>query len=515
MNLAYIRMILVSGMVSALAAFPVSIGLALIAGVPPSVMVAASIYAGAFSAIFGSRYGVGGPNAAVAVMTGGALLPFAAPESNLYLGYVVTLCFLVGLYQLMFALMLRKVNLLDYISTTVIDGLIYGVGITFVMSSLWMALGLAQPGGFQWSVFHFVMSLDRFLDGSVPRTAAVISGISVLTGVAAMNWKPTKRYAVLAGIIGGSIAALVVGGDMERVGWVTPHLFTVSIPDFRQVTWPILFNMASGPALAIAIVGTLQSLTAAKTIRDPDEPFRPVREATNQGMQNLFMAFFSGAPVANSYNKSTLKQSLGGGWDSHVVATLSTVVLAFALADIAAWLPMSVMGGALILVGMGMMSPARYRKHASHGPVRKWLFLVPAVLSIITDLQTALFSGVILSIVVHIASLSRMELEVSRAGGSIVLKLSGVLFYLSSARLESAVLAKLEEADIEGFHDALRVDLNLTSAHLMSMDSLGLDWLSRIAVPVQVHVTQEQLHKATEMMKKEGLHNKVTMVAVQ
>jgi hypothetical protein len=80
--------------------------------------------------------------------------------------------------------------------------------------------------------------------------------------------------------------------------------------------------------------------------------------------------------------------------------------------------------------------------------------------------------------------------------------------------LESAVLAKLEEADIEGLHDASRVDLNLSFAHLMSMDSLGLVWLSRITVPVQVHVTREQFAKATELLQKEGLYNKVTKVMV-
>jgi hypothetical protein len=48
----------------------------------------------------------------------------------------------------------------------------------------------------------------------------------------------------------------------------------------------------------------------------------------------------------------------------------------------------------------------------------------------------------------------------------------------------------------------------------MSLDSLGLEWLSRIAVPVQVYVTREQFAKATEMLQKEGLHNKVTMVVV-
>jgi sulfate permease, SulP family len=511
MNLQYFRQILISGFVSALAALPLSIGFALIAGVPPSVMVAASIYAGLFSAVFGGRYGVGGPNAAVAIMTGAALIPFAPPESDLYIGYVLTLCFLVGMYQLLFSLVLRKVNLLDYVSTTVVDGLIYGIGVMFVLSSLWMALGLAQPGGVQWTVFSALMSVDRLLDGSASSSAAWIAAATIAAGVAALYWRPIKRYSVLAGIAGGSLAALWIGGDLERVGWIAPDLFAVSLPDFRQVSWPVLFNLAGGPALAIALVATLQSLTAAKTIRDLDEPFRPVRETANQGMQNLFMAFFHGAPVAISYNKSTLKQALGGRWDSHLLTAGATILLAYGFTDAIAWLPMSVMGGALILVGFGMMAPAKYRKHASHGRVRKLLFIVPAALAVLVDTQTAVFAGVALSLLAHISSLSRLDIQVSRAGGMITLALSGVLFYVSSTRLEAAVREKLQEADDAGLHESEAVTLDLTAVHLMAMDALTLDWISRLEVPVTLKVRADQRDKAEDILKKEGLTEHVTV----
>jgi len=158
--------VFVSGTVSALTAFPLSIGFALLAGVPPVVMILASIYSAIFNAALAGRYGVGGPNTAVAMLTGAALMPFAPAETSLYMGYVFALCVLVGIYQLLFALMLRKIDLMDYVSTTVIDGITFGIGGVFVMTSLWMAAGLGQPGGAQWTVFHALMSIDRALEGS-------------------------------------------------------------------------------------------------------------------------------------------------------------------------------------------------------------------------------------------------------------------------------------------------------------------------------------------------------------
>ena len=131
--------VFVAGTVSALTAFPLSIGFSLLAGVPPAVMVLASIYSAIFNAVLAGRYGVGGPNTAVAMLTGTALMPFAPAESSLYMGYVFALCVLVGVYQLLFALMLRKVDFMDYVSTTVIDGITFGIGVVFVLTSLWMA----------------------------------------------------------------------------------------------------------------------------------------------------------------------------------------------------------------------------------------------------------------------------------------------------------------------------------------------------------------------------------------
>ena len=504
-NLRSFQKYLIAGFVSALAAFPVSIGLALIAGVPPAAMVAASIYAGFFGALFSSKYGVGGPNAATAVMTGVALRPFAPPESSLYMGYVLTLCLLIGLYQLLFAALLRKVNLLDYISTTVVDGLIYGVGITFVMSSLWMTFGLAQPGGFQWTAFHALMSLDRILDGSASSSALGIAGATLLTGILMMFYKASKRYAVLGGMVMGCIASLFVSGPFEQVGWVAPTLFMPSIPDLRQVSWPVVFNLAGGPALAIALVSTLQSLTAVKTIRDSEEPFTPVKETANQGMQQLFMAFFSCAPVAISYNKSTLMQSLGGSHVSHIFASLFTLVLVYALGSYMALLPMGAMGGALILVGFGMMGFEKYRRHSKFGFSRKMLFVVPAAATIVLDVQTAVFLGIGISVITHISTLSSMQISVSRVGALITVKLTGVLFYLSGARLERLVRKELEAADMLGLHDDEKIVLDFTNVQIVALDHIGLEWVKGLQVPTKIRVRPSQEPKLSSVLKRESL----------
>ncbi len=439
--------VFVSGTVSALTAFPLSIGFALLAGVPPFVMVLASVYSALFNAALGGRYGVGGPNTAVAMLTGAALMPFAPAESSLYMGYVFALCVLVGVYQLVFTLILRKVDLMDYVSTTVIDGITVGIGAVFVLTSLWMAAGLAQPGGAQWTLFHALMNVDRVLEGSANPLALLVAGITLAVGMLCWRFVRLKRFAILVGLVAGYLSAQIFGqgAKLEYVGWVSMPLFTTSLPDFRQVSWPVIFSLAGGPALAIALVGMLQTLSIAKAIRDPDEPYRPSREMLSQGLQHVFMGFFSGAPVSNSFNKSALKRDLGGGRSSQVFSAVVTVAMIYLAGGLVADIPMSALGGALILIGIGMLNLKKYGHHLNSGALNRILFFLPAAMVVVMDIQSALLIGIGLSLLAHFWKVSRpnvrIEERIARDGRHVsVITIDGNLFF-GSLRFVERMLA--------------------------------------------------------------------------
>lgn len=438
--------VVVAGAVSALTAFPLSIGLALLAGVPPVIMVLASIYSAVFNAALGGRYGVGGPNTAVAMLTGAALMPFAPPDSDLYLGYVFALCVLVGFYQLLFALVLRRVDIMDYVSTTVIDGITLGIGAVFVLNALWMAAGLAQPGGAQWTVFDALMSVDRVLDGSASAAALTVAGVTIAVGILCWQFRPTRRFAIVFGLAAGFVASRLLGDGarLEFVGWLSMSLFTTSLPDFRQVSWPVVFSLAGGAALAIALVGMLQTLSVAKAIRDPDEAYRPARQMLNQGLQNVFMGFFSGAPVSNGLTKSRLARDVGGGRGSQLFSAVVTAALVYLAGGLVADIPMSALGGALILVGLGMLNLNKYRQHLKSGRLVQFLFFLPAAMVVVLDIQTALLIGFALSLLVHFWNASKpnvaIEEHVARDGRLVsVVTIDGSVFFGSLRHVERAL----------------------------------------------------------------------------
>lgn len=498
-----------AGGVTAVSAFPLSIGFALMAGVPPGAMVLASLYAGVINALCGGRYGVGGPNTAVALLTGAAVMPFAPPESELYMGYVYALCVLVGAYQLLFAAVLSRVDLMDYVSTTVIDGITWGIGVLFIMGSLWLAAGLAQPGGAQWPPLHALMTIDRMLDGSAPRPALEIAGITLLAGGIAV-WVPRlKRASLLIGLFAGCVwaAGLPEGVMIERVGWVSPPLLTPSLPDFRQISWPVIFALAGGPAPAIALVGALQSLSIAKALRDPDEAYQPAREMLGQALANLWSGFFMGSPGSNSFNKSSVMFLIGGGGaKAHLCAVAATAFMIYALTDWVARIPMSALGAALILAGAAMVSPARYRRHFRRGPVVIGMFCVPALLVVVLDIQSALLVGVAVSLLAHFVHFSRGRLLWELEGSRLRIGIVGLFFFVSSARLEKQVRAMFAETGGSGSATALEIDL--CAADLISLEQLDLGWLAHLAskgIPVCLHLRPEQQAMLARQVMGSGL----------
>lgn len=473
--------VFVSGTVSALTAFPLSIGFALLAGVPPVVMILASIYSAMFNAALAGRYGVGGPNTAVAMLTGAALMPFAPAETSLYMGYVFALCVLVGFYQLLFALMLRKIDLMDYVSTTVIDGITFGIGGVFVLTSLWMAAGLAQPGGAQWTVFHALMSIDRVLEGSGSSSALLVAAVTMVSGFVCWQFRQLKRFGILIGLALGFLCAQLLShkASLEYVGWVSMSLFTTSLPDFRQVSWPVVFSLAGGPALAIALVGMLQTLSIAKAIRDPDEQYRPDREMLSQGLQHVFMGFFSGAPVSNSFNKSALKRDLGGGRSSQMFSAVVTAAMIYLAGGIVADIPMSALGGALILVGLGMLNLKKYKHHLNSGALDRILFFLPALMVVVMDIQSALLIGFGLSLLAHFWKASKpnvlIEEHLARDGRHVsVITIDGNLFF-GSQRYVGRVLAGAGDSGERNI-------LLLRTDHLTYIDIPGAGLLAEEAV---------------------------------
>ena len=463
------------GFVMALINLPMSIGFAFLAGVPPVMMIIASIVCAVVGHFLNSsHYAVGGPNSATSILIAVAVTPFAPQMGSLYIGYVASLALLVGLWQMIFSFIFARYHITDYFNNDIIEGLVLGIGIIFVLATLYMVMGLPQLSYTQWVVFDVVSLVISSIQGEGSYFALILGVITIVTGMLARKTK-YKRYSVVIALLVGFAVLLVMerfySFQIERVGWIDLSLVT-SLPDLRQVSFPIIANLI-GPAFVIAIIGTLQAITVSKAIRAENEEFNPFRDMFSQSIQHIFLAFLHGAPVANSINKSVAKKELHSGARALLYSALFTIVLVVGLDFIIAYIPLAILGGVLFLSGMSMVNFGKIKRYMFSNKKTAAIYFTTAFLVVVVDIYTAVTFSVLATFVINIVMLSKVRTSstIKDDETKLVLAIEGTIlshsYNIIQRHFKEVFTPKIKE-----------VVFDIRHANLHAEDILDFDWIT-------------------------------------
>lgn len=465
------------GFVMALINLPMSIGFAFLAGVPPVMMIISSIVCAIIGHFLNaSRYAVGGPNSATAILISVAVTPFAPQMGDLYVGYVASLALMVGVWQILFSLIFAKYHITDYFNNDVIEGLILGIGIIFVLATLYMVLGLPQLSYTQWLVFDVVSLAISTTQGEGSYFALTMGVVTIITGLLARRTR-FKRYSVVIALFVGFITLLVLerfySFSVERVGWINLSLVT-SLPDLRQVSFPIMANLIA-PAFVIAIIGILQALTVSKAIRGENEVFNPLKDIFSQGVQNIFVAFLHGAPSANSINKSVAKKELKSESRALLYSAAFTIILVVLLDFILAYIPLAILGGVLFLSGLSMINGKKIKRYMLSGKKTAAIFFTTAFLVVVVDIYTAVTFSVLATFVISIISLSKVSTSATvNDDNSLIMTVEGTILSHSFSRIQRHFNNVFNETIKE-------VVFDIRNANLHVEDIVDFNWITELS----------------------------------
>ena len=461
------------GFVMALINLPMSIGFAFLAGIPPVMMIISSIVCAIVGHFLNSsKYAVGGPNSATAVLIAVAVTPFAPQMGHLYIGYVATLALMVGIWQLLLCLLFAKYHITDFFNNDVIEGLILGIGIIFVLATLYMVLGLPQLSYTQWMVFDVVSLTSSTLEGEGSYFALILGVVTIITGILVRKTK-YKRYSVIIALFVGLVLLFVLekyyAFNIERVGWIKLNLAT-SLPDLRQVSFPVLANMVA-PAFVIAIISTLQAITVGKAIRAENEEFNPLRDVFSQAIQHIFLSFLHGAPVANSINKSVTKKELNSGSRSLLYSALFTIVLVVGLDFIIAYIPLAILGGVLFLSGLSMVNVQKIKRYMLSNKKTAGIFFTTAFLVVVVDIYTAVTFSVLATFIINMIIVSKVRTSSTIEDDRLTLVIEGTILSNSYNRIQRH-FTKVFSPKIR------EVIFDIRNANLHAEDIIDFNWIT-------------------------------------
>lgn len=455
-----IRTDIVAGIVAGLLIVPQAVALATIAGIPPEYGLYTAIVPVVIAAFWGASWqALSGPNTALVIMISMAIAPYASIGTADYIMYAVTLSFMVGAWQMAFALLGLGV-IFNYFSQTVLVALVTAVGMLIILQQVGNFMGflmnIPQDIDFTiYQVFHNLYLLNPY--------ALLVGVVTLITGIMVKRQRPSWPHHIVAMAVGTllvlaldiSLGAALV--NVDKLGRMTLELLPLSAPDFSPSNFSEAAEGLFPASFLIAIMGLIQSTVIARSMAiKSGQRLSFNQEVAGQGLANMIGSFFSCFPSCGSFNRSAANFEAGAKTPlAALVSAITLVLLVFFAAPVIAYLPVPVMAAVLFLVGANLIKFKDIKVLLlMHGESR-YIFLLTLGTTLYGGLQNGVFLGAFLSIAAYLRRVSVPEIEVlfdqyadqycpqpllgafeKTSDDVTVLRVSGSLFFGSVSALE-------------------------------------------------------------------------------
>ncbi|MBO5523764.1 MAG: sulfate permease [Roseburia sp.] len=381
---------IISGIIVAIIALPLSIALAIASGVSPEQGLYTAIIAGFFISFFGgSRVQIGGPTAAFVVIIYGIVTEYGTD------GLIVA-TILAGIILVIMGFC-RFGSLIKYIPYTITTGFTCGIAVTLFVGQLKDFFGLSMesvPSEFLYKVIAYATHIN-----TINWTATLIG----VAAVAIMLVWPKVTDKIPGSLVAIVITTLVVyfaGLPVNTIGSVYGELSS-SFPAFHvpDISFGLIQKMLS-PAFTIAILAGIESLLSA-VVSDGmiGDTHKSNAELIGQGLGNIFSGLFGGIPATGAIARTAANVRNGGRTPiAGIVHCITLTIILLALMPLAALIPMTTLAAVLLVVAANMADWTSFARLCKTAPKSDIIVLVATfLLTVFFDLVVAIEIGVVLA----------------------------------------------------------------------------------------------------------------------
>ncbi len=411
-NRRTLRADLLAGLTGGIIIVPQGVAFATIAGMPPQYGLYAAMVPTIVAALWGSSmHLVSGPTTAISIVIFATISPLAEPGSAEYVGLVLTLTLMVGLFQLALGLM-RMGALVNFVSHTVVLAFTAGAAVLIAASQVKNFFGIEVPRGS--SLWEVATAFARQV-GDINPFAVAVGLTTIVAGVLLRRRWPRLPHMIAALVAGSVLAALldlVFGAErtgLKSIGALPIGLPPLSAPDLSARTIDRLVPIA----LAVGVLALTEAVSIARAIGvRTGHRIDGNQEFIGQGLSNIAGAFFSGYASSGSFNRSGLNHAAGAKTPlAAVFASLILLVILLFLAPLAHFLPIPAMAGLLFVVAWGLIDFRQIAKLLRVSREESTILLVTLVATLTLQLEYAIYLGVLLSLLMFLYRTARPAFE--------------------------------------------------------------------------------------------------------
>ncbi|MCP3929474.1 MAG: solute carrier 26 family protein [Bacteroidetes bacterium] len=396
---------LAAGLTVGVMLIPQGMAYAMIAGLPPIYGLYASIFPLILYATFGtSRQLAVGPVAMVSLLVAAGVGTLAEGGTEQYIALAITLALMVGLIQ--FGLGVFRLGfLVNFLSHPVVSGFTSAAALIIGLSQLKHLLGIDIPRSHH---VHktIINAFENIADINWITFIIGIVGIALILVVKKVNKAiPGSLIAVVFGILAVWGFGFADQG-VKIVGEVPSGLPSLVIPTLNLEN----FNALLPIALAIALVGFMESIAVAKAIQSKHKNYKvdANQELIGLGLANIGGAFFQSYPTAGGFSRTAVNDQAGAktGMASIISAVLIAITLLF-LTGLFYYLPNAVLASVIMVAVFGLID---YKEtiHLWHSNRADLAVLVATFLTtLVLGIEQGILVGVVLSLAMVIFRTTR------------------------------------------------------------------------------------------------------------
>lgn len=434
--LATLRRDLPASLVVFLIAIPLSLGIALASGAPIMAgLIAAAVGGIVVGLLGGSPLQVSGPAAGLTVIVFTQVQEFGWPV-------MCAITALAGVIQLALG-SLKVARGALAISPAVVHGMLAGIGVVIAIAQIHVVLG-GKPEA---------SALRNLTD--LPAQIADLHGAATFLGLLTigilMAWRvlPRRAQAVPAPLVAVTLATLVsvlFRMDVPRVD-LPRHLFLEhDWPKLPTQGWSAFFVAAA----TIAVVASVESLLSAVAVDRLHEGKRSDldREMVGQGAGNLVSGLLGGLPVTGVIVRSSANVAAGAASrGSAVFHGVWVLVFVAVLGGLIERIPLSVLAGLLVYVGVNLVKPGHIRELQDHRQAPIYFATVAGV--VFTNLLAGVGIGVGLMVLMTLRKLANTRIRHETTDGRHHFRIDGTLTFASVPQLTRALSVVPDGAPVD------------------------------------------------------------------
>jgi len=415
-SLQSLRQDLLAGISVALLTLPQAMAYALVAHLPLSTALFASIFSALIAAIFGSsRHLAVGPSNAIAI-----LIQYGTAEilhryfrgltgmgrEIIALEVLTQLSLLVAIIQFVVA-SLRLGRLTQFVSYTVILGYVLGAAFGIIVGQLFVFLGIPDMEGIQPLYRKVIYLASHLYQVHWMSTAIGLGSLAFLVGLKFIDKRipsalitlvaATAFLAIGRSYLGEGIHAVKVVESAGEITGLTPRF---GLPHFDLY----IMNQLIPVAFAVALVSILETSAVAKSIASHSGQRLSInQDIMGLGFGNLVSSLCAALPISGSTSRTFMNFESGAQTRLAAVFCAGFVgIILYLFEGFVARIPLAALSALLIVTAGNLVNKKRLLLCLKATKGDAFVFWMTFLSSILFSIDVAFYIGVCFSITLYL-----------------------------------------------------------------------------------------------------------------